>query len=104
MKKIAQLNDAFRRAPNRLFLAGELAHAPAHVQELAVKRTISFTDFNRDYDPHDEHDFGAFDIGDRKVFWKIDCYADESLTMGSENPSDPARTTRVLTIFYASDY
>jgi hypothetical protein len=39
----------------------------------------------------------------RSSFWKIDYY-DKSLDGGSENPADPAVTTRVLTIMLANDY
>jgi hypothetical protein len=54
-------------------------------------------------DPHGERDFGAFDYRGEKLFWKIDYY-DPSLTFGSEDPADPAKTVRVLTILLASEY
>ena len=38
-----------------------------------------------------------------RIFWKIDYY-DPSLDFGSEIPSDPAQTVRVLTIMLASEY
>jgi hypothetical protein len=50
-----------------------------------------------------EHDFGSFEVGHRKLFWKIDYY-DPTLAFGSDDPSDPAKTARVLTIMLAEEY
>lgn len=51
-----------------------------------------------------EHDFGVIDIeGAPKVFWKIDYYS-RDLTEGPPDPADPGVTTRLLTIFLASEY
>ena len=38
-----------------------------------------------------------------KIFWKIDYYAPD-LVHGSENPSDPQQTVRVLTLMLSSEY
>ena len=60
-------------------------------------------DFTEDNDPHGEHDFGSFELAGRKFFWKIDYY-DANMEFGSEDPADPAKTTRVLTIMLAEEY
>ena len=54
-------------------------------------------------DPHEEHDFGAFDADGQRVFFKID-YFDESLTYHSPDPADPSVTKRVITIMLAEEY
>lgn len=46
-------------------------------------------------DPNGEHDFGSIVHQGKQVFWKIDCYAPD-MEHGSEDPSDPAKTVRVL--------
>jgi hypothetical protein len=53
--------------------------------------------------PYAEHDFGSFELADYKFFWKIDYY-DLRCESGSVDPSDPKRTTRVLTVMLASEY
>ena len=58
---------------------------------------------NESTDPHGEHDFGSFELVNRKFFWKIDYY-DERCEFGSEDPSDPKLTTRVLTLMLATEY
>lgn len=67
------------------------------------KTVANFEDFTEDNDPHQEHDFGAFDYKGKKIFWKIDYYAHD-LQHGSEDPADPKQTMRVLTIMLASEY
>ena len=65
-----------------------------------VQRYDRFTNAN---DPHKEHDFGSFEFAGEKCFWKIDYY-NKTLDGGSEDPADPAQTTRVLTIMLPSEY
>lgn len=68
-----------------------------------LEKVRAFSDFSSDGDPHREHDFGAFSHGDTSYFWKIDYY-DADCVYGSENPTDPTVTTRVLTIMRADEY
>ncbi len=53
--------------------------------------------FTSENDPYGEHDFGIFEIDEELLVWKIDYY-DPSLRFGSQDPADPSRTKRVLTI------
>ena len=62
-----------------------------------------FHDFEIGGDPYGEHDFGAIEFEGERFFWKIDYY-NRQLDGGSEDPSDPAKTSRVLTIMLASEY
>jgi len=103
---LSALNDAFRRSLSgggkRLMTAG-VAALPASDQAAILAKVIAFEAFTEDDDPHGEHDFGAFEHGGQPIFWKIDTY-DASMEFGSEDPADPARTVRVLTIMLADEY
>jgi len=101
--KIRMLNDQFRTQlrGGRLVMTRGIAGRPDARRILA--RVVYFNDFSADNDPHGEHDFGAFDHAGEKIFWKIDYY-DHDLQSGSEDPSNPELTTRVLTIMLASEY
>ena len=68
-----------------------------------VKTIEVYDDFGHANDPHEEHDFGAFDADGNRVFFKID-YFDSSLTVHSPDPSDSAVTKRVITIMLAQEY
>lgn len=103
--RIRELNDAFRTtlSGGRIMLTASVsAFGPARVA-LLLQRVRSFRDFSTDNDPHHEHDFGAFDDGEDRLFWKIDYY-DRNLEAGSPDPSDSLVTTRVLTLMLAEDY
>lgn len=102
---IRRLNDRFRNTG----LGGQIFIAPG-IQELgeesmrAIAHQVETYDrFDEANDPHGEHDFGSFDHDGRRIFWKIDYYGFD-LQSGSEDPSDPEVTNRVLTIMLASEY
>jgi len=72
-------------------------------QAKALQRVKAFKDFTAENDPYGEHDFGVIDLPGDPVFWKIDYY-DNDLQSGSEDPADPVKTRRVMTIMLASEY
>ena len=69
----------------------------------AVAAVSAFSDFSEDNDPHGERDFGAFEIGGQRLFWKIDYY-DLDLALASPDAADPAVTRRILTLMLAEEY
>jgi hypothetical protein len=105
MNKIALLNDAFRTSfsGGKILVTASVDALPTMVKATALHRVATFSDFSDGNDPSAEHDFGSFELCNRKFFWKIDYY-DPDLQHGSEDPADPAKTTRVLTLMLAEDY
>lgn len=108
---IAALNDAFRTVAEFpswplggrvLITSGINALAPRERQQI-VAAVRDFSDFGEDNDPHGEHDFGAVEVAGHRCFWKIDYY-DPTIEFGSDDPTDPEKTTRVLTIMLAEEY
>ncbi|MBR0960900.1 DUF3768 domain-containing protein [Bradyrhizobium japonicum] len=102
---IRELNDAFRRtfSGGRVTMTAGVAELPDMVRAAALCEVATFDRFTENNDPHGEHDFGGFELVNRTFFWKIDYY-DERCDLGSEDPTDPAKTTRVLTLMLASEY
>ena len=104
-RRVRVLNDNFRST----FIGGQVVMTAGVVDLLiGVRAQVlihvqNFAAFNADNDPHGEHDFGSFEVAGEKFFWKIDYY-DRYLTFGSEDPADPDKTTRVLTIMLADEY
>jgi hypothetical protein len=104
-QRIQALNDAFRRSfvGGRVVITAGVAALDTKIQAELLARVRRFDDFTVDNDPYDEHDFGAVRLAGRTIFWKIDAY-DPTLTAGSEDPADPARTARLLTLMLAEEY
>jgi hypothetical protein len=103
--RIRELNDAFRTTlrGGRAVMTSGVNELPDCVKAEALVQVATFSEFTPDNDPHGEHDFGSFTLVGRKFFWKIDYY-DKRCEFGSEDPSDPEKTTRVLTIMLAEEY
>jgi hypothetical protein len=114
--RIAALNDEFRRAtgltrtehsavPGRCFVTAGVAALSIEAQVEILDRVRNFSDFKPANDRHREHDFGSIGLtGGEEVFWKIDYYADADMEYGAEDPADPKRSFRVLTVMLAAEY
>jgi hypothetical protein len=109
--KIAELNDLCRTAmgvAGRVFKTQGISALPPEEQSAIFEKVETFDAFTPDNDPHREHDFGSVEHQGHKIFWKIDYYDRTTFgtgrDMGSEDPSDPRQTVRVLTIMLASEY
>ena len=105
-QQIAELNDKCRQylgASGRLVVSGGIASLDPDKQRRILMRVQNHRRFDEGNDPYGEHDFGAFESDDGRIFWKIDYY-DPTLTYGSEDPADPDKTLRVLTVMFGSEY
>lgn len=102
---ICRLNDELRTT----FTGGSIIWTPCvsglpepHFSAL-MDAVRSYTAFAVTNDPYGEHDFGAIPYDGKTYLWKIDYYAPD-MQHGSDDPSDPAKTRRVLTIMRADEY
>ena len=108
-KRTAQLNDAFRQNPidktgwNRFVFTRGVMNLPNEVIACALACMMNFDKFDKSNDPYQEHDFGAFELQGHDFFWKFDYYA-PTMDGGSEDPTDPVQTRRVLTLMLAEEY
>ena len=112
---IAAQNDSFRSTFGASFgISGTVVHTQGvsaldyDLQMQIMVKVMTFSQFDEDNDPYQDHTFGAFavssaDVGEVNLFWKIDLY-DTSYTFGSPEPSNPKVTRRVLTIMLTSEY
>lgn len=112
---IAAQNDSFRSTFGAsLGISGTVVHTQGvsaldyDLQMQIMVKVMTFSEFDEDNDPYQDHTFGAFsvtnaDVGEINLFWKIDLY-DTSYTFHSPEPSNPKVTRRVLTIMLSSEY
>lgn len=103
--RIRTLNDAFRQTfvGGTVLLTDGVMALAAEPRRSLLAAIRAFTAFDDGNDPYGKHDFGAVDIEGERFFFKIDAY-DRSMEAGSPDPSDPAVTSRVLTIMRADEY
>jgi hypothetical protein len=103
--RIRVLNDNFRSTfvGGRVVMTQGVDALPLDTKARVVLAVQSFDKFTADNDPHREHDFGGIEIQGETYFFKIDYYTLDMIG-GSEDPTDPEKTTRVLTIMRADEY
>lgn len=108
--KIRSLNDRYRKGDHTV--PGQTMITRGLVEVLEETNTApedlmhlvrTYDDFTPDNDPHSEHDFGSFEFQGHQCFWKFDYYTHD-LKWGSDDPSDPKKTMRVLTVMLSSEY
>jgi hypothetical protein len=103
--RIRALNDELRQhltSGMAVITPGVAALGPEAVERI-VKTIAVFDDFCHANDPHEEHDFGAFEADGHMIYFKID-YFDRELSMHSPDPADSSVTQRVITIMLAEEY
>lgn len=111
-EQIARLNDRARFGLDpcaRIVVTRNcltrLAEAPGAPEESLVLQSQLFAAF-RDCsfgEDSPERDFAAITFLGCKVWFKLDYYA-PGLEFGSDDPADPAKTVRVMTILLPEDY
>jgi hypothetical protein len=103
--RIRVLNDNFRSTfvGGQVLMTAGVAALPLDTKARVLLAVQHFSQFSADNDPHREHDFGSFEIDGERYFFKLDYYALD-MDGGSEDPADPEKTTRVLTIMRADEY
>lgn len=109
-QQIARLNDQLRvyRVGGEWYCTKSIGNLSATDQALVVHAVKNFSNFNEDNDPYQEHDCAAFEVTLSNqqtctLMFKIDYY-NRDKTGGSEDPADPAQTTRVLTVMFIHEY
>ena len=103
--RIRELNDNFRRnfVGGAVILTQGVASLCEEVRAEILRRVRAFDRFSESNDPYGEHDMGSFKVGNTGFMWKID-YFDRNVEFGSEDPADPTKTTRILTVMLSEEY
>jgi hypothetical protein len=103
--RIRELNDHVRQTftGGAIMVTASFEALSAETKARALEQVRKFNKFDSDNDPHHEHDMAFFEVDGERMFFKLDYYALD-MRHGSDDPADPAKTQRVLTIGLAADY
>lgn len=102
---ITRLNDHLRKTGTggTVMITQGVRRITGFDPAVLAQALANYSGFDADNDPHGERDFGDLVLWGWDLLWKIDYY-DPALTFGSEDPADPQKTRRVLTVMLASDW
>ena len=102
--KIRVLNDLLRTtfAGGKVMMTRGIASLPEPTVAAILQKVRAFDSFNEGNDPYGEHDFGSFEHEGHTINWQI-AYYDKQLEYGSDEPENPQKTSRVLTIMLAEE-
>ena len=110
-ERIAELNDQLRKNPlNRSFGQVLLTSginaggADFKAKVLTALASMQAKEFKEGNDPYGERDFNSFTVDAQLCFFKIDYFAKGDLCAPSDDPADPEKTERVLTVMLADEY
>lgn len=107
IQRIAELNDKYRKSlgvPGVPFVfTSGISALPVEDRSAILEKVKTFNDFNEGNDPYGEHDFGSFEYEGNVINWKIDYY-NPQMNAHSEDPADPSKTVRALTVMLAEEY
>jgi hypothetical protein len=103
--EIRRLNEQFRTTfrGGQILLTASIAALPSADKAAGLQAVADFKAFNEENDPHQERDYGAFDLSGREWWFKID-YFNLNMDAASEDPADPAKTKRIMTVGLAMDW
>ena len=102
---IRRLNDQLRVSltGGKVMMTPGIINLGLEMQARVLAAVRAFDAFTEENDPWNEHDMGALDVAGHRIFFKLD-YFDPTLTYLSDDPADPTKTVRVLTIMLADEY
>lgn len=103
--RIRELNDSFRGSfvGGTIMLTAAVDALEPSTKSRLLEKIRTFDKFEAGNDPYREHDFGSILIEGESYLFKIDYY-DRKCRDASPDPTNPAVTTRVLTIMHSRDY
>lgn len=98
-------NDHLRQfhRGGRVLLTQGITSLDERIQEKIVEAVSNFDEFTKDNDPYNQHDCAILSVEGIRIMFKIDYY-DLSYTFASEDPADPRKTRRVMTIMLTEEY